>query len=401
MFLKKKQTDSETGDVLQQIKKKISDTGNNGGGDAQNQSSEQALVLQDLNDDDYSDEDSELLNMLLSDDDDEDNEDEVNDLLNNNNDSVGVSVDKHDSDSDIVNIAGDMKMDEANENIALSSVNNDVDDDDNEEERVDQLGEYDGDGEHKNDNDKDNLGGFVVDGLLNDIRSKIKEEQEHKNSGVDAVSGQFHDEDGIDEDDIEFYDRNNNKIEEGGSDKNEVDDAEELDHNEDDEEIDETDNLKKLMDEDDTIDNDDALNTSFSEELLEDMATGADVRVGNKQQVSTGVSDVLKREAVEPLYNIRQKNRKISKAFDTVAVNDSTKKNVRKNISNLIEEVKRQVVDERRNNLNMVSGGKTLEQIVIGLIQPVIIDYLNNNLERIVSDIVNEEIKQITDNIDE
>lgn len=401
MFLKKKQTDSETGDVLQQIKKKISDTGNNGGGDAQNQSSEQALVLQDLNDDDYSDEDSELLNMLLSDDDDEDNEDEVNDLLNNNNDSVGVSVDKHDSDSDIVNIAGDMKMDEANENIALSSVNNDVDDDDNEEERVDQLGEYDGDGEHKNDNDKDNLGGFVVDGLLNDIRSKIKEEQEHKNSGVDAVSGQFHDEDGIDEDDIEFYDRNNDKIEEDGSDKNEVDDAEELDHNEDDEEIDETDNLKKLMDEDDTIDNDDALNTSFSEELLEDMATGADVRVGNKQQVSTGVSDVLKREAVEPLYNIRQKNRKISKAFDTVAVNDSTKKNVRKNISNLIEEVKRQVVDERRNNLNMVSGGKTLEQIVIGLIQPVIIDYLNNNLERIVSDIVNEEIKQITDNIDE
>ena len=48
----------------------------------------------------------------------------------------------------------------------------------------------------------------------------------------------------------------------------------------------------------------------------------------------------------------------------------------------------------------MASGSKTLEQIAIDLIQPVIIDYLNNNLERIVSNIVNEEIKRITDDID-
>ena len=96
----------------------------------------------------------------------------------------------------------------------------------------------------------------------------------------------------------------------------------------------------------------------------------------------------------------RQKSGKIVHDTHIATISDSTKKGVKKNISNLIEQVKRQVVDEGCGDLVRTSGSKTLEQIAVDLIQPVIIEYLNDNLERIVSDIVNNEIKRITDDID-
>ena len=404
MFLKKKQTDGETNDVLQQIKAKISDANDGGAGNSQNQSLQTSFVSQNTNNgNNYSDEDDELLNILLSDDNDDD-DDEVNDLLNTNDDIVDTNIDTDNSLDNVVNVAsGAQTNNNTNENIASSPVGNisvnkeDYNSEDNDED----------DG---NNDSQDNLTGPVVDGLLNDIKNKITEKQEHNNDGVKTAVSQFHDEDDIDEDDIELYDGDKNDVEEDSSNENEVINAKELDYDVDedseavdDEEIYGSNDVKDLTDEEnDMLDEDDELNTSFDENILEDAVaeTDADIDDGNKQQVDIDVLKAPKTAVAKPLYKGRQKNGKTSKGFNDAVINDSTKRSVRKNISNLIEQVKRQVVDEREDGLSMASGSKTLEQIAIDLIQPVIIDYLNNNLERIVSNIVNEEIKRITDDID-
>ena len=412
MFLKKKQTDGETNDALQQIKAKISDTNDGGAGNSQNQSLQTSFVSQNTNNENnYSDEDDELLNMLLSDDNDDDDDEEVNELSNTNDDIVDTNIDTDNNLDNVVNVASGVQTNNnTNENIASSPVGNiSVD---KEDYNIDVLEENseDNDEDDGNNDSQDNLTGPVVDGLLNDIKNKITEKQEHNNDGVKTAVSQFRDEDDIDEDDIELYDGDKNDVEEDGGDESEVINAKELDYDVDedgeavdDEEIYGANDIKDLTDEEnDMLNEDDELNTSFDENILEDAVaeTDTDVDDGNKQQVDIDVLRAPKTAVAKPLYKGRQKNGKTSKGFNDAVINDSTKRSVRKNISNLIEQVKRQVVDEREDGLSMASGSKTLEQIAIDLIQPVIIDYLNNNLERIVSNIVNEEIKRITDDID-
>lgn len=384
MFLKKKQTESGTDDILQQIKEKISDAGGANDGGSVNPVSEQNLISQNTDNANanlsYSDEDDELLNMLLSDDneDDEDNEDNedneddededddnFNDLSNNNDNNTETKVSSNNNDD----IVDDVNNNDDEEDMSLS--NNDVDDEKDNDKYVEEL------------EDDDN--GSIIDDDLK-LNNVVADGNGNQNDRVNTIENQFVDDD-IDEDDIEFYDKNNDDVETNEDDAM-LDDSENVKSN----------NNQELMEDEDGIENsDDEMNTKS----YEDEEIGGRVKVydDNQLQDDEMFADIRQHETIRPLFK-KQDGKKVNKGFSAVSISDDTKRSVRKNISSLIEQVKRQVVDERVSDLDRGAGGKTLEQIAVDLIQPVVIDYLNNNLERIVSDIVNEEIKRITDDID-
>ena len=208
----------------------------------------------------------------------------------------------------------------------------------------------------------------------------------NQNNHVNTIENQSVDDD-IDEDDIEFYDKNDDDIKTNEDDAM-LDDSENVNSN----------NNQELMEDEDGVENsDDEMNTKSYED--EEIGERVKVYDDNQLQDDEMFADVRQHETIKPLFK-KQDGKKVNKGFSAVSISDDTKRSVRKNISSLIEQVKRQVVDERVSDLDRGAGGKTLEQIAVDLIQPVVIDYLNNNLERIVSDIVNEEIKRITDDID-
>ena len=391
MFLKKKQANSETSDVLQQIKEKISDTGN------QNDSNSQAdndVKLQDV--DNFgvnnSSDDDDLLNMLLSDENDDD-EDDFNRLANkkNINDEEKEEViaikhqdeieneesnleDNHTANDDISVNNDDGLLDnldkEYNDNDEL-----DVGDDDEEEEEEEEDEDEDEEEEEESSNH--------IDDILSDINKSIANDVKQNKANDGANSNM------VDEDDIGFYDDiDEDDTIEDDTDEMDLDD----DNDEDDDEVIEDDienNINKNNEQDLNYEEDEANST--------DKTSIVNI-TDNDKQASGGISSHNEMQVLSR--HNRQKSGKIVHDTHIATISDSTKKGVKKNISNLIEQVKRQVVDEGCGDIVRTSGSKTLEQIAVDLIQPVIIEYLNDNLERIVSDIVNNEIKRITDDID-
>ena len=81
-------------------------------------------------------------------------------------------------------------------------------------------------------------------------------------------------------------------------------------------------------------------------------------------------------------------------------IEEGTKNGVKRSITELIENVKNQIICERETRTAQASS-KTLEQVVGDLIQPKIVAFLNDNLERIVEDVVHREINKIIRGIDE
>lgn len=81
-------------------------------------------------------------------------------------------------------------------------------------------------------------------------------------------------------------------------------------------------------------------------------------------------------------------------------IEEGTKNGVKRSITELIENVKNQIICERETRTAQTSS-KTLEQVVSDLIQPKIVAFLNDNLERIVEDVVHREINKIIRGIDE
>lgn len=378
MFLKKKQENSETDDILQQIKEKISETGNDAGDNKQNGSSNNNSV-DGMSGNVYSDDDDDLLNMLLSDDEEDDEEeDELNGLSGGRNHKEDVNVmEKTDDTGTGIHIDANQKENELDDkNIANEDKDND-DDDDLLEEDDDEEVDSEVDASHSN-----------VDDIMNDLKDIVRDELDDKN-GIDVSNNKQL----VDEDDIEFYDEDgDNYAEDGDGENTDEEDKyrEEIEDDEDDGE------LKGTDEADDDIFKDNAGNddkTATSNATLHqyhnnnDDAIYKNINNKNNGKVNSSAKKMRKIDVEKEASNV-------------ITVNDGIKKSVRKNISNLIEQVKRQVVDESENILSKSSGSKTLEQIAIDLIQPVVIDYLNNNLERIVENIVNDEIKRITDDID-
>ena len=366
MFLKKKQTDIGTDDVLQQIKEKISSTGKTDEVDSSHQFLEQNSTSQNTSNSGefYSDEDSELLNILLNDDNEDDDEDDnsLSDIFN-----------KEDDKAQVVTNDGD------------NIVDNDVDTNNNEEAVSHFSDTMNNDNGVKNNEYAEELEGsnnensFVVDDVLNGLKAG-----NDQHTLVDDCSSNDGD---IDEDDIEFYDKNNDEVDgENKDDDTAVDDYENSNTN----------SYQPLIGNDYNVkDDNDIVNSEFDGDEANEDGTYDD----NQPQVNEKLADVAQLGSKKPLYQ-KQKDEKVNKSLNVVSISDDTKRSVKRNISNLIEQVRRQVVDERGCGINKNDGGKTLEQIAIDLIHPVVIDYLNNNLERIVSDVVNEEIKRITDDID-
>ena len=81
-------------------------------------------------------------------------------------------------------------------------------------------------------------------------------------------------------------------------------------------------------------------------------------------------------------------------------IEEGTKNGVKRSITELIENVKNQIICERETRAAQTSG-KTLEEVVGDLIQPKVVAFLNDNLERIVEDVVHREINKIIRGIDE
>ena len=81
-------------------------------------------------------------------------------------------------------------------------------------------------------------------------------------------------------------------------------------------------------------------------------------------------------------------------------IEEGTKNGVKRSITELIENVKNQIICERETRTAQASS-KTLEEVVGDLVQPKIVAFLNDNLERIVEDVVHREINKIIRGIDE
>lgn len=88
----------------------------------------------------------------------------------------------------------------------------------------------------------------------------------------------------------------------------------------------------------------------------------------------------------------------------TTGISQQTQKGVKTSITDLIENVKNQIMQNNRpvaSRGSRVDGSKTMEQFVADLVQPHIVRYLDGNLERIVNNIVQKEIKKIIDDVEE
>ena len=82
-------------------------------------------------------------------------------------------------------------------------------------------------------------------------------------------------------------------------------------------------------------------------------------------------------------------------------VSDKTKSNVKGSITDLIESVKNQVLTNRQISGKNSGGSKTLEQFVADVLRPQLIGYLDKNLDRIVKEIVRDEIQKIVDGVND
>ncbi|GEM_PF-7109962 len=83
------------------------------------------------------------------------------------------------------------------------------------------------------------------------------------------------------------------------------------------------------------------------------------------------------------------------------AVSNHTKESVKGSITDLIENVKNQILHKRQaRDIGYRTRGKTIEQFVEELIRPKLVEYLDANLDRLVKDAVDKEIQKIVAEVD-
>ena len=85
-------------------------------------------------------------------------------------------------------------------------------------------------------------------------------------------------------------------------------------------------------------------------------------------------------------------------------ISKATENGVKKSITELIENVKNQVLAEQKDRNNrvksgLVVGSKTIDQFLYDLVRPKIVEYLDAHLEDMVQDIVEKEIKKIVSDV--
>lgn len=125
------------------------------------------------------------------------------------------------------------------------------------------------------------------------------------------------------------------------------------------------------------------------------------VNTNNIQFNKTENSDIKKQsftqDKTENRNGIGFKNNNKNRA---ISISEKTKNNVRGHITELIEDVKNQMLVRSSSMTRQTIGGdKTITQLVTEIAQPIIVKYLDDNLERIVKDAINNEIKKIINDI--
>ena len=174
--------------------------------------------------------------------------------------------------------------------------------------------------------------------------------------------------------------------------------------------------------------NDFAVNLTSDDVLLDSNVESAELRNDDKDLSNTSSQDlsfpeVPSRQANAK--NISTNNNVIKNEDEHVSVNDnnangndnqndfsgsssdvvkmeiksSTKNNVKGSITDLIENVKNQMLMDRQQTKMSRATGKTIEQFMADLIQPKIVEYLDQNLDKIVKDVVKQEIQKIVDDV--
>ena len=122
----------------------------------------------------------------------------------------------------------------------------------------------------------------------------------------------------------------------------------------------------------------------------------ADVQERPNDDAILGVSD-----GGDGMMHIVRQNDKDQKMNH--GISQQTQKGVKTSITDLIENVKNQIMQNNRSVASRggrADGGKTMEQFVADLVHPHIVRYLDGNLERIVNNIVQKEIKKIIDEVE-
>lgn len=378
MFLKKKQivqTDDGSDDILQQIKDKIADNDNKGSSDFAKDTSNLDEVE---NGSHHDNEDDDILNMLLGDDVDEDKDDSENTLTSNNGDYVDEDIEDGSNKDDGIDTDGYM------------------DDEDNIDDVFDESPDY-------SDNNSGEKRG-LVDDLLENFSQSIGNvgDEDNKKEVDDGVN------DTVEESDIGFYDVDDDE-EEDMVDMNATTElvsgysGKESGGNNSHDDIGVLQRVKKRVKKNVDDNNDSVVDAQDDDVDLKEDNLNEDIEYGvntteknNDVKSAVDVSD-LRTTSMQSNRNLKDD---ASNNLNVVSISNETKKSVKKNISDLIENVKRQVIEDKERAINRINGSKTIEQVAVDLMRPVIVDYLDGNLERIVSDIVKDEIKRIIDDID-
>ncbi len=244
----------------------------------------------------------------------------------------------------------------------------------------------------------------------NELSNKHNVKKEEKNDD----SQSFNDINKIADETISQDKDEQEKFEDSIDDDDLLDELVDYDDNDDEEEEEEEDNDYDDDDMED-IETDDLnlpnsnKNNNLSAKTTENKSINSDkgleknnnVNTNNIQFNKTENNDIKKQsftqDKTENRNGISFKNNNKNRA---ISISEKTKNNVRGHITELIEDVKNQMLVRSSSMTRQTIGGdKTITQLVTEIAQPIIVKYLDDNLERIVKDAINNEIKKIINDI--
>ena len=243
----------------------------------------------------------------------------------------------------------------------------------------------------------------------NELSDKHDVKKEEKNED----SRSFNDINKIADETISQNENEQEKFEDSISDDDLLDEL--VDYDDDDEEEEEEDNdydnydMENIETDDLNLPNSNK-NNNLSAKTTENKSINSDKNLEKNNNVDTNNNiqfnktenyDIKKQSSMhdktENRNGIRFENNTQSR---TISVSEKTKNNVRGHITELIEDVKNQMLEKSYSMTKQAVGGdKTITQLVTEIAQPMIVKYLDDNLERIVKSAINNEIKKIISDI--
>ena len=401
-FKKKKETDA---DVLEKIKEKITEDDN------KQQNTNENKVISD----------EDFLNDVLAEADaiEEHNKNntikqtqEERKVLESINKVVQDAVSKNDNNSSQINDANTNNSDLLDDLIKESNVSGNADISGGQYQLESNNQQQDKDENDLNSKDEDGFDDDLLDDVVDEDVSTDNETQD--DSFDEPLKNNDDNVDDAEEDTINDDDYDDNNVDDDLME----DDSEAGDNNDDDQELlnnDETD--LDIQQEDKNIGAKEITkNTPQESEYQNDLHNDEDLIKTSKQKLffpDVSDNEGLSNDERFDLNEADDEDHYVDEDFDSMTtkrrknyelnthVSDETKSNVKGSITDLIESVKNQVLTSRQISGKNSGGSKTLEQFVADILRPQLIGYLDKNLDRIVKEIVRDEIQKIVDGVND